>query len=213
MVDRQSLPETLAYLRAAHVDKSGAQDRHPLRHGSGVDGIALAGIDRHLIVGENFLMRIPAVELRPVVAPDEEHKLTVGEVAGERLQRVPGIGRFGQVKLIVAGYQTIDALDGGTHQTEPFVVVEHIDAHLPWILRGDHQPHLIEMCRTQQFLCQMHMAVMHRIERTAENTGPHTSSSCENPKASLTARNTSALATSRSSLTTMQSKRSAKVSS
>lgn len=74
--------------------------------------MVVAGIDDDAVVAQDVLPAVPALEVGPVVAADEEDEFTVGVVVGQGLEGIPGVGGTGQVEFVVGGNDTRYVLNG-----------------------------------------------------------------------------------------------------
>ena len=83
-------------------------------------------IDDNLIVLANIISMIPLVEQLPVVATSHQHKLSIRIILLQGLQSVPGVRWFGQMHLVVAGYNAFFALDSKAYHLHPYLVVEQV---------------------------------------------------------------------------------------
>ena len=96
--DALSFFDSLTYLRAANVH---------------IPRLAWCSrIDHYLVVVLDVLIMILPVEVFPVVATHQKHKLTVGIIFRQRLQGIPGIGRLRQMHLVVGGNDTLHSFKG-----------------------------------------------------------------------------------------------------
>lgn len=159
--------DAAADVGTAHVVEAGLDELHGGGQRGGIDGTALARIYNNRIAVEDVLSVVPAVEGQPVVGTDDEHKLMLGVVAGERLQRVPRIAGARQVELVVAGHEARLVGQGLACELEARLVVEQVGAGLlEGVQRRHEKPHLVEVGLAEHLPCQGDVAAVDGVEGT-----------------------------------------------
>ena len=135
--------------------------------------VALTGVDDDAVSGEDEVVTVPVVEVKPVVRPDDEGKLAPGPSAAELLKGVDHIGWTWELVLEVADTEPLMAFDGETGETETKLVVEETAVALERILRRDHEPELVHEPAGDHCVSDGRVAEMDGVEGAAEDTGAY----------------------------------------
>ena len=139
----------------------------------GTDGVALTGVDDDAVSGEDEVVTVPVVEVKPVVRPDDETKQTVRPSAAKLVKGVDHIGWTWELVLEVADTEPLMAFDGETGETETKLVVEETAVALERILRRDHEPELVHEPAGDHCVSDGRVAEMDGVEGAAEDTGAY----------------------------------------
>ena len=78
----------------------------------GSSQVALTGVDDDAVSGEDEVVTVPVVEVKPVVRPDDETKQTVRPSAAKLVKGVDHIGWTWEFVLEVADAESLMAFDG-----------------------------------------------------------------------------------------------------
>ena len=141
------------------------------RKGGYVYGTVGARIDGNIKVGKDIIGMGPPVEGEPVVGSDDKHKLLIWIVGLEMLQRVPRIGRLGEVELVIGGFEARLTEQGTLREEQSLVIVEQVCRRLLEGVEGRHkEPHLVQMGEAQQFTCDGDMTHVDGVETATKDS-------------------------------------------
>lgn len=170
--------------------------------------IAWPGIDQQPVMSTNVAGTHPAVEMQPIVSPDDERKGRCGICRTQRFKRPPGIRRPWQAEFEIGRTDAGHFIGSEACHGKSLGLRQQRGLCFKRIARRNHQPHLVCPAVADYPLRQANVPPMDRIERPAEDANPP-----HRPRNSRTQAVTSATAAVRSSLTTTTSNFGAKLNS
>jgi len=173
--DGQTLGNASAYLGAADVEQGNVEHADRGWQLRTVYLAASARIDGDGEAVDYLLRLIPAVEMLPVVAANDERELAVGKLLAHSGERGVHIRRSRQVELVVGGHKSAAASQSLPHYLQANVVVHQSLILLQWVLRRYHKPNLVEVGLPEQGTSQCDVPFVNRVERTSENACFHDS--------------------------------------
>ena len=138
----------------------------------GVGAIVVAGtrIDVYLVVLDDILPVAPTVEGGKVVGAHDEAELFVAILLAEVGEGEYGIGRYGKVKLDIAGAHVVVVVHGKAHHFETLLVGKKGAALLKRVLRRNDIPHLVEVAVCQHGVADDEVPDVDGIERAEKET-------------------------------------------
>ena len=99
-----------------------------------------------------------------IVATDDQGEFMIRPAVAHEPKAICRVIRLGQIDLESTGDQSILALYGEAHHDQPVEVGTQRTVLFEWVLRRDHQPHLIQMPSFEHVFRNGHVALVRGIE-------------------------------------------------
>lgn len=118
-------------------------------------------------------MILPAWEGSQVVLTDDEDEIVLGVLLLDDCERIDSVAGPRHVKLHIKGFETIIVADGQFHHVESVKLVQEVVVFLERVLRGNHEPDLVNFRAFHHGVRDDEVPDVYRVEGAEKESDLH----------------------------------------